>query len=205
MAKKKKKPTKLQAEYKRVRKNLLNKISRYKKQDIYLREDIPAIPKRITKKAIKALEDLSKNFRSKAEYIDLDTGEVIEATNKKAIKDHKAEKAKLAEYTLIPSEADMVITNYLALLKQVFPTLAYPILANLVNKLIDKRSKEEVAQMLQESAEQGVIVNYKIAYSRDKMLNYVSETLDFLPDMGQIEKEDILESLEGEEEWTHLY
>lgn len=198
----KKKPTKLQAEYKRVRRNLQNKISRYKKQDIFLKEDIPAIPKKITKKAIKALEDISKNFLKKAEYIDFETGEVIEASDKKAIKQHKKE---ITDYIKIPSEADMVIANYLALLKQAFPSLAYPILSSLVNKLIDKRGKESVAQMLQDSAQEGVIVNYKVAYSKDKMLNYVSETLDFLPDIGQIEKEDILESLEGDEEWTHLY
>lgn len=71
----------LEKEYKRLRKNLQQQVSYYRKQGMLLYDDIiPAIPKKITLSSIKRLQKL--NVRKKAlkgERVDIETGEIIGA------------------------------------------------------------------------------------------------------------------------------
>lgn len=74
----------LEKEYKRLRKNLQQQVSYYRKQGMLLYDDIiPAIPKKITLSSIKRLQKL--NVRKKAlkgERVDIETGEIIGAKTK---------------------------------------------------------------------------------------------------------------------------
>lgn len=71
----------LEKEYKRLRKNLQQQVSYYRKQGMLLYDDIiPAIPKKITLSSVKRLQKL--NVRKKAlkgERVDIETGEIIGA------------------------------------------------------------------------------------------------------------------------------
>ena len=87
----------------------------------------------------------------------------------------------------------MVISNYKAHIRQ-FNDLAYEKLSTWLDSLITKFGVDEVAEMLQVGAENGNIVTYQIVYSQDKLTQYISEMLNYLPEVGEIMKEDIVEA-----------
>ena len=55
--------------------------------------------------------------------------------------------------------------------------------------------------MLQSAADSGLVLDYKVAYSDTLLNNYISELLDFLPDIGKHEKQDIMDAYEWDEDW----
>ena len=55
--------------------------------------------------------------------------------------------------------------------------------------------------MLENAAEQGLGIDYSIAYREDLLLDRLSEMLDLLPDASTGNKMDIMEALEYEEDW----
>ena len=71
----------LEKEYKRLRKNLQQKVRYYRKKGMLLYDDIiPDIPKKITLSSIKRLQKIDVRKRAlKGEHIDLETGEIIGA------------------------------------------------------------------------------------------------------------------------------
>ena len=71
----------LEKEYKRLRKNLQQKVRYYRQKGMLLYDDIiPAIPKKITSSSVKRLQKIDVRKRAlKGEHIDLETGEIIGA------------------------------------------------------------------------------------------------------------------------------
>ena len=70
-----------------------------------------------------------------------------------------------------------------------------------LDRLLRDYSKEDVAEMLENSAAQGLGIDYSIAYREDLILDRLSEMLDLLPDASTGNKMDIMEALEYEEDW----
>lgn len=95
---------------------------------------------------------------------------------------------------------DTVIRNYLEEISY-YPSKAQPILQQWLNSLIDKYGKEDVATMLQEGAEDGVVLTREIAYDGEKLQGYISDMLDYLPEMTDWGKEDILDAFD---DWVNI-
>ena len=79
---------------------------------------------------------------------------------------------------------------------------ASEMLLSWLDRLLSTHDKHDVAVMLNEGAENGNIVNYQIVYSRDKLIEYMSNMLDYLPDEGELFKEQFMEAMEYDEDYS---
>lgn len=218
---KKKKSTQLQLDYKKQVKRLKQAVRRAEKRGYIIPNDIiPEQPKRITRKSVERLKKIStKEIYAKSEKLDFETGELIpgevarkqersEAAKKSAKtrkeKRYNAEKGESEyyepQYEEFPSGADIVIQNFRAELTR-FPEVAQPLVNSWLNRLLNDYSKEDVAEMLENAAAQGLGIDYSIAYREDLLLDRLSEMLELLPGASTGNKMDIMEALEHEEDW----
>lgn len=216
-----KKLTQLQLDYKKQVKRLKQAVRRAEKRGYIVPENvIPKQPKRITKKSVERLKKITtKEIYSKSEKLDFETGELIPGevarkqerseSAKKAAKTRKekrynAEKGESEyyepQYEEFPSAADIVIQNFRAELTR-FPEVAQPLVNSWLNRLLNDYFKEDVAEMLENAAAQGLGIDYSIAYREDLLLDRLSEMLDLLPGASTGNKMDIMEALEYEEDW----
>ena len=216
-----KKLTQLQLDYKKQVKRLKQAVRRAEKRGYIVPENvIPKQPKRITKKSVERLKKITtKEIYSKSEKLDFETGELIPGevarkqerseAAKKAAKTRKekrynAEKGESEyyepQYETFPSGADIIIGNFRAEMAR-FPEVAYPIVTQWLDRLLRDYSKEDVAEMLENAAAQGLGVDYSIAYREDLLLDRLSEMLDLLPGASTGNKMDIMEAMEYEEDW----
>lgn len=216
-----KKLTQLQLDYKKQVKRLKQAVRRAEKRGYIVPENlIPKQPKRITKKSVERLKKITTNkIYSKSEKLDFETGELIPGevarkqerseAAKKAAKTRKekrynAEKGESEyyepQYEEFPTAADIVIQNFRAELTR-FPEVAQPLVNSWLNRLLNDYSKEDVAEMLENAAAQGLGIDYSIAYREDLLLDRLSEMLELLPGASTGNKMDIMEALEYEEDW----
>lgn len=90
---------------------------------------------------------------------------------------------------------DAIINMYLTTISH-YPNNAEPILKNWLNQMISKYGRDDVAIMLQDGASAGVVLTWEIAYDNEKLQGYISDMLDFLPEMTEEWKEDVLDSFD---------
>ena len=76
-----------------------------------------------------------------------------------------------------------------------------PLLLAWFDALIADNGREDVAQMLQEGAEQGYILTYEIVYKSTNTKTYMTEMMKFLPDQGRMYADEIMDRLEEFEWW----
>lgn len=216
-----KKLTQLQLDYKKQVKRLKQAVRRAEKRGYIVPENvIPKQPKRITKKSVERLKKITtKEIYSKSEKLDIETGELIPGevarkqerseSAKKAAKTRKekrynAEKGESEyyepQYETFPSGADIIIGNFKAEMTR-FPEVAQPIVNKWLDRLLRDYSKEDIAEMLENAASQGLGVDYSIAYREDLLLDRLSEMFDLLPGASTGNKIDIMEAMEYEEDW----
>lgn len=216
-----KKLTQLQLDYKKQVKRLKQAVRRAEKRGYIVPENvIPKQPKIITKKSVERLKKITtKEIYSKSEKLDFETGELIPGevarkqerseSAKKAAKTRKekrynAEKGESEyyepQYETFPSGADIIIGNFKAEMTR-FPEVAQPIVNKWLDRLLRDYSKEDVAEMLENAASQGLGVDYSIAYREDLLLDRLSEMFDLLPGASTGNKIDIMEAMEYEEDW----
>lgn len=217
---KKKKPTQLQLDYSKQVKRLKQAIARAEKRGYFFPGDIihdiiPDKPKRITRKTVERLKKIkTEELYAKAEKLDIETGELIPGETARKIERSEAAKKGArtrrekrynaengeSEYESFPSAADIVISNFRADVTR-FPEVAHSIVIKWLDRLLRDYSKEDVAEMLENAAAQGLGVDYSIAYREDLILFRLSEMLDLLQGASTGNKRDIMEALEYEEGW----
>ena len=218
---KKKKPTQLQLDYKKQVKRLKQAVKRAEKRGYIIPDNIiPEQPKRITRKSVERLKKITtKDIYAKAEKLDFETGELIAGETARKLERSEAAKkgarTKIEKrynydkgeseyyepkYETFPSAVDIVISNFRAEVTR-FPEVAQPIVNKWLDRLLRDYSKEDVAEMLENAAAQGLGIDYSIAYREDLILDRLSEILDLLPDASTGNKMDIMEALEYEEDW----
>lgn len=218
-----KKSTQLQIEYKKQVKRLKQAIKRAEKRGYLVPENIlPKQPKKVTTKSVERLKKITpKEIYAKSEKLDFETGELI--PGEVARKQEKSESAKKAaktrakkekrynadrgesedyeyNYNDFPDMADIIISNFRAEMTR-FPEIAYPIVTEWLDRLLRDYSKEDVSEMLENSASQGLGIDYSIAYREDLLLDRLTEIMDFLPGASTGNKMDIMDALEYEEDW----
>ena len=91
--------------------------------------------------------------------------------------------------------ADTVISNY-RLQIHAYPQYAEPLITEWLDSMIAQYGKEDVALMLQNGAEAGLVVTHEIAYDDEYITTYVSQMLDYLPGLSKGLKADILDQFE---------
>lgn len=220
-------------EYRKQRKRIQSFIRRAEKRGFVFENPLPPIPKKITEASIRRLSKLTpKALYKKAKYASEETsGEIVSGTKgrnierrraaKKAAKTRKRKVSNIAKRVEKPESeiiytnkkrnsresgdlfTRIIITNYKRHISQ-FNEKAYMILLRWLEKLIEENGIQNTAKMLEDGANSGLIVNYKVVYSDTALTNYMAEMLNYLPDSGHLYREQFMEAME-EEEWLTMY
>lgn len=219
----KRKLTPNQQAYEKERKRIQQFVRRAKKRGYFFPDDIvPSRPKTVRKRDIERVKRLKpETLYKRAVYIaDEETGLILSGEERR--KQERQEASRKARQTLErrrieaeqerkqeefyrKAESDVYFTHQIIEMFRykirVFPKVAEPILSSWLDMMIEKMGADPVAYMLQESAANGLILDYTIAYSEERIQGYIAQMLDFLPDITDEWKAEIMEGFEQFEEW----
>lgn len=95
----------------------------------------------------------------------------------------------------------VVISGFKQHVRQ-FNERASNLLLSWLDRILATNDEHDVATMLNDGAEAGVIVTYQIVYSQDKLTQYMSEMLDYLPEAGPLFKAELMDAMEQEEDFS---
>lgn len=227
MAKRHKKTPTERAYSKQVRR-IKQFISRAEKRGFHFNENVlPKRPNRITQASVRKLAKLTPDkLYEKAEYAGtLSYGEIVPSIeglklerSARANKGAETKKYKLAHTTQEPTNTKgfippeniskdtsffdaVVISGFKAHVRQ-FNEHASNLLLSWLDKILATNDVHDVATMLNDGAEAGLIVTYQIVYSQDKLTQYMSEMLDYLPEAGELFKAEMMDAMEEEEDYS---
>ena len=205
-------------------------IRRAEKRGYQFSEDVlPQKPKRVTQASVRKLAKLTpEKLYQKAVYGgSASYGEIVTGTEGvklersfKAKKAAETRKYRLAEPSqestntpgFVPPENisedvsffdAVVITGFKAHVRQ-FNEHASNLLLSWLDRILATNDVHDVATMLNDGAEAGLIVTYQIVYSQDKLTQYMSEMLDYLPEAGSLFKAEMMDAMEQEEDFNSL-
>ena len=188
-------------EYNRIRKNLRNRLYRARKKGIDTSNiKLPPIPKKITPGSIRKLEKKTKSaekeiIKKKKRLKPTPKKPQTKKNQKKKGKTTKPDQSKGQGKTM-PADvfSGMVIENFLNSLL-IYSDRAQSIMKSWLNNLRAKRGDDAVAEMLEEGGSHGVIFTWEMSYDDNLRVEFISRMLEYLPDIGDMEKEDIIESV----------
>lgn len=216
----KRKLTPIQQQYRKERRRIQNAMNRLEKQGYVLPEDLlPSMPKKITQASINRLKKItSESIYKKTKKLDFETGEITpgivardkarsqrakEAARRRAFKQEYASPQVYTEppqYTTFPLGADIIINNFRSDVIGRFPESAGPILNRWLDGLLAQQDKEDVANMLETAAANGVVIDYKVAYNTEALMGAIADFMDYLDTTSGF-KQDLMDTLEFEEDW----
>ena len=216
----KRKLTPIQQQYRKERRRIQNAMNRLEKQGYVLPEDLlPSIPKKVTQASINRLEKItSESIYKKSKKLDFETGDITpgivardkarsqrakEAARRRAFKQEYVSPQVYTEppqYTTFPSGADIIINNFRSDVIGRFPESAGPILNRWLDGLLAQQDKEDVANMLETAAANGVVIDYKVAYNTEALMGAIADFMDYLDTTSGF-KQDLMDTLEFEEDW----
>lgn len=188
---------------------------------------LPQRPKRVTQASVKKLAKITpEKLYKKAVYGGLATmGEIVPAIvglklerSLRAKKSAQTRKYRLAHPKQQPTNTPcfeppeniskdttffdaVVISGFRSHVRQ-FNERASNLLLSWLDKILASNDAHDVATMLNDGAEAGLIVTYQIVYSQDKLTQYMSEMLNYLPEAGPLFKAEIMDALEEEEDYS---
>lgn len=190
MAKRSKKKTTV---YSKERKRIYSTIYRLKKKgytsDLYFPTE-----NELRKQGIKGKE-LARLTRELKKWTSKDITSYIKMENVEDVG------SDYVNYDSFPSEADIIIQNFRSDVIARFPENAGPILSDWLDRLLSLYSKEDVAQMLNDAAENGVTIDYKVAYNNDLLMGTIADFMEFLPEASEGVKQDLMDAIEYNEDW----
>ena len=95
---------------------------------------------------------------------------------------------------------NVVISGFKAHVRQ-FNERASNLLLSWLDRILATNDAHDAATMLNDGAENGLIITYQIVYSQDKLTQYMSAMLDYLPEAGPLFKAEIMDAMEEEEDF----
>lgn len=217
---KKRKLTSVQQQYKKERNRIQSAMRRLEKQGYVLPDDLlPSVPKKVTQASINRLKKITTEaIYKKSVRLDVETGEITpgivardkarsqrakEAARRRSFKQEYVSPQVYTEppqYTTFPSGADIIINNFRSDVIGRFPESAGPILNRWLEGLLAQQDKEDVANMLETAAANGVIIDYKVAYNTEALMGAIADFMDYLDTTSGF-KQDLMDTLEFEEDW----
>lgn len=213
----------LRQQYMKERHRIQSAISALKKKGIYVQSTdvLPELPQKFTKKRISQLKGIkTKEIRhiakvlSDVEYVSVDTGEIrtyadILAHYKKIPDDWISDPAKLdlyryqEGYISYPDGTDIIINNFRREFIDKYPNQAGQIVERMLNNMLVTNSREDVAFALEQARQYGIIKDVIIYASANdsRLYSAINDILDFLPEMGDLTKQDFIDAFESGEDW----
>lgn len=225
---KRRKQTPAERDYSKQVKRIKQIISRAEKRGYQFSEDVlPQRPKRVTQASVRKLAKLTpEKLYQKAVYGGLASeGEIVPASegvklerSLRAKKAAETRKYRLTEPVQEPTNTPgfvppenisedgaffdaVVISGFKAHVSQ-FNEHASNLLLSWLDRILETNDVHDVATMLNDGAEAGLIVTYQIVYSQDKLTQYMSEMLDYLPEAGPLFKAEMMDAMEEEEDFS---
>lgn len=216
----KRKLTPIQRQYRKERRRIQNSINRLEKQGYVLPDGLlPSVPKKVTQASINRLKKITTEaIYKKSVRLDTETGEITpgivardkarsqrakEAARRRSFKQEYVSPQFYTEppqYTTFPSGADIIINNFRSDVIGRFPESAGPILNRWLGGLLAQQDKEDVANMLETAAANGVVIDYKVAYNTEALMGAIADFMDYLETTSGF-KQDLMDALEFEEDW----
>ena len=216
----KRKLTPIQQQYRKERRRIQNAMNRLEKQGYVLPEDLlPSMPKKVTQASINRLKKITTEaIYKKSVRLDTETGETTpgivardkarsqrakEAARRRSFKQEYVSPQFYTEppqYTTFPSGADIIISNFRSDVIGRFPESAGPILNRWLDGLLAQQDKEDVANMLETAAANGVVIDYKVAYNTEALMGAIADFMDYLETTSGF-KQDLMDTLEFGEDW----
>lgn len=212
--------TSAQQQYKKERNRIQSAMRRLEKQGYVLPDDLlPSTPKKVTQASINRLKKITtESIYKKSKKLDFETGEITpgivardkarsqrakEAARRRSFKQEYVSPQVYTEppqYTTFPSGADIIINNFRSDVIGRFPESAGPILNRWLDGLLAQQDKEDVANMLETAAANGVVIDYKVAYNTEALMGAIADFMDYLETTSGF-KQDLMDTLEFEEDW----
>lgn len=176
---------------------------------------IPDRPKRIRRESVEALKKKRPEyFYKKARYVDKETGEILTGLQGRQLERKKAAR-KAAETRQRAKEdffAKTVIQQYRTELNKWRPAFQDKMNAWLDRVLESVRRHEDdiemsaeraVAQMLEQGRQNGLIITYIEAYDNEACAYYMTQMLNYLPEIGQMFVDEMTEYIYEESGWDN--
>lgn len=225
---KRRKQTPAERAYSKQVKRIKQFISRAEKRGYQFSDNVlPQRPKRVTQASVKKLAKITpEKLYQKAVYGGLATyGEIVPAIeglklerSLRAKKSAQTRKYRLTHPKQQPTNTSgfeppenisedatffdaVVISGFRSHVRQ-FNERASNLLLSWLDKILSTNDAHDVAIMLNDGAEAGLIVTYQIVYSQDKLTQYMSEMLNYLPEAGPLFKAEVMDALEEEEDYS---
>lgn len=102
-----------------------------------------------------------------------------------------------------PSFNEMVITTFINEVRKYPSAVGAKMLENWINDLVSGLGQQAVAEMLQRGAENGLVVESSLVYDAtlNRVFYFMTDMMDFLPNVTEQEKKAMSEIMEQEESW----
>lgn len=226
MAKKRKRLTQAEIEYNKNRKRITQFIRRAESRGYRFDDNIlPKKPKRVTAASVRRLKKLTPEALYKRSVYggEATFGEIVPGVaGRKLEKKASANKAAQTRRRPKPSQtepfqpptpkvnlyngaaAEVIISNFVSHVRG-FNEHAQQVVMGWLRIAIDKHGKEDVAVMLNKAADEGHIITYKIAYDDEKLAGFLSDMIEYLPEAGELTKEEFADAMEEEENFNMRY
>ena len=210
--------TPIEQEYYRIRSNLLAQRRGLEKEGLSFDENpIPTIPKKITEGSIRNLIKAKESLLDKA-HIKTASGEILTGRQYRNVKRWEAAKkgAETRKRKKKPPVdfATVVITNYLADLnkwehvnnKRVQRNAGR--VTNWILTLLEQHDKQTVARMIEQGAQDGLILTFEILYDDQLTDEYMTEMVRKFPGLTGEERDamrkEIADEDTGEEDYMPI-
>lgn len=184
--------TDLRKEYNKNKYRIKRFTERWNKKGVIFNPDITSILNTsktdVSKSDVEYLQSLTRDkLISSAKFLDESTGQLysLELQGK-----HIVRKAPLI------SEDDLFLNNFQVELNRLREVEGYETLKNWFDNLFVTRTKEQVAEMLRDGFASGVLLNWRVVYKKALTLQFISEMLDYLPDITFTEKLQMFEDMD---------
>ena len=183
-------------------------ISRAEKRGYQFEENIiPNKPKKITPASVRRLKKITPNYLySRSVYGGEDTaGEIVsgkkgraEERKEAARKGHAQKRdSELKEVVAEPSFYDkVVVSHWYGQLREFSRGESYNLLRAWMGQLIQEKGLHDVASMLQQAIDNGVILTWEQSYNEEATERYIGSLLEYMPDEGVLYKEQQLDQVE---------
>lgn len=213
MARKRKTPN--QIEYEKQMRRITRLIREVEKEGGKILENlVPPKPIRVSKKRLQTLKKITaKKIYSTSEFVDIETGEIITPTSRAEFKRTRSKKSedKYKKQRPIgeqyrPTFSQIYINNYRSHLKEV-DTYASSIILAWLNNMVDNYGYDDVAEMLKEAEDRGIVLTYERLYRSELAMQYVTELMTYFEERGYMSEDevaDLTEAFDKDTDWSEV-
>ena len=219
--------TPTEKEYERIRKNLLRQKKKLEKEGFtFEKEPVPPKPKKITAASVRKIKESKESLPEKAhitykgerltarQYRNVkrwESAKKAAETRKRRRDQHRGPKKPISPEEPKDTFADVVINNYLADLEKWMRANKEKVRKNAgrvydwIQNLLDNNDKDSVARMIEQGAQDGLILTFDVLYNDDYTDMYITEMIRFFPGMTGEERDQMREDIvEESDDFTDI-